>query len=266
MTLEHTRRAVPGTSNLRDLGGLRTVDGRTVAAGFLFRSEAMVLGESDSYAVYRPEAEEELGALGLRTVVDLRAERESDRAPSVWANVSGANLVLLPIAEGGEGADTNYMRLLLDGEIERFDADSMFEFYVRMLARRSDVLGVAFRLLADPRNFPLLVHCAAGKDRTGVFVALVLSALGIPRDVVVEDYALTGVLRPNRIDTYAHLFREAGLNPEKARGLFESPAAAMQSTLSHLDSEYGGVAGYLTGSCGVHEWEIDAVKENLLVS
>lgn len=266
MTLEHTRLPLPGTSNLRDLGGLRTVDGRSVAAGVLYRSEAMVIGDSDTYAVYRPEARDELGSLGLRTVVDLRAERESVRAPSAWADVSGASLVTLPIAEGGEGADTNYMRMLLDGEIARFDADSMTGFYIRMLARRSDVLGEAFRLLVDPSNLPVLVHCAAGKDRTGVFVALVLSVLGIPRDVVVEDYALTGILRPNRIDTYAHLFHAAGLDPEVGRGLFESPSEAMCSTLKHLDTEYGGVVGYLTGPCGLLDSDIDAVQENLLVS
>lgn len=265
MSYEHTRIDVPGTSNLRDLGGLPAGDGWVIAPGKLLRGEAMVFQNSDTYAVYSAEADVELAKLGLSTVVDLRAEHEAGRAPSAWADVCGARLVALPIAEGGEGADTNYIRMLLDGEIECFDSDSMAEFYVQMLQRRAEPLGAAFRLLADPSNLPLLVHCAAGKDRTGILVALVLLAVGVPDSVVVEEYSLTQILRPNRVDSYAHLFVAAGRDPEIGRVLFESPSSAMVSTLSYLQEEFGGVVGYLTGPAGVSGDDIGAVRKNLLV-
>ncbi|MBR7539997.1 tyrosine-protein phosphatase, partial [Mycobacterium tuberculosis] len=65
------------------------------------------------------------------------------------------------------------------------------------------MFGEAFRVVADPCNMPSLVHCAAGKDRTGVFTALLLSALNVPSAAIVADYTLTGILRPDRYRAYA---------------------------------------------------------------
>lgn len=221
-------------------------------------------GGSASYAIYDAAAREQYLRLGLRAVVDLRAEQEMLRGPTAWADVSGARLVQIPIAEGGEGADTNYIRMLLDGEMDHFGVDDMSTFYIDLLERRAEQLGRAYRVVADAENLPALVHCAAGKDRTGIFVALVLSSLGVPDAFVVEDYALTGVLRPNRIDTYADRFVAAGRDPEIARLLFEAPAASMASTLAYLDAEYGGAEQYLVSRAGVDRERVDALRALLL--
>ncbi len=221
-------------------------------------------GCSSLYAQYDESCRDMYRRLGIRTVGDLRAEREMTRAPSAWADVCGARLVCLPVAEGGEGADTNYIRMLLDGELDRFDADDMAAFYIQLLERRADRLGDAYRILAVDSNLPVLVHCAAGKDRTGVFIALVLSSLGVPDELVVQDYALTEVLRPNRIDAYAERFVAAGRDPEIARVLFESPAIAMASMLRYLREEFGGVRGYLVQHAQVTAEAIGAVGANLL--
>ena len=259
--------SIPGTSNLRDVGGYRTVDGRVVIPGRLLRSEALVLpGGSTSYAIYDPAADEHYQCLGLRTVVDLRAEQETARAPSAWADICGARLVRLPIAEGGEGADTDYIRQLLAGELDSFGVDDMARFYLDLLRRRATQFGTAYRLLADEGNLPMLVHCAAGKDRTGVFIALVLSSLGVPDEVVVEDYALTQVLRPNRVAAYADRFTAVGRDPDIARVLFESPAAAMGSMLEHLHESFGGAVDYLIRFAGVPAHVIEAVRSNMLAT
>ncbi|MBD0860343.1 tyrosine-protein phosphatase [Gordonia sp. zg691] len=257
---------VPGTSNLRDIGGYRTTDGLTVARGRILRAEALVMpGGSETYAIYDQTAAEHYERLGLRTVVDLRAANEMRRAPTAWATVCRADLVEIPIAEGGEGTDTNYMRLLLSGDMPFFGVDDMARFYVGLVERRAEELGKAVRLLSDSRRLPVLVHCAAGKDRTGVLIALVLSALGVPEDQVVADFAMTGVLRPNRIDTYAHLFREADRDPEIGRVLFESPPEAMSVLLNHLDTEYGGPAGYLRDRAGVGPEILSGLRSAMLV-
>ncbi|GGL15922.1 protein-tyrosine-phosphatase [Nocardia jinanensis] len=258
---------IPGTSNLRDVGGYPTVDDRVVASGRLFRSEALVMpGGSGSYAIYDESARAEYQRLGLRTVIDLRAGQETSRAPTAWAQVCGARLVLLPVAEGGEGADTNYIRMLISGELDGFGIEDMARFYTDLLLRRAEQFGAAYRVLAEDRDLPALVHCAAGKDRTGVFTALVLSSLGVPDELVIEDYALTELLRPNRIDAYADRFTAVGRDPEIARVLFESPAAAMASTLRYLQEQYGGARGYLAEMARVPAEVVDAVCSNLLLA
>jgi protein-tyrosine phosphatase len=110
---------------------------------------------------------------------------------------------------------------------------------------------------------PVLVHCSAGKDRTGMFAALVLEALGVPRPVVVRDYAMTGVFRPNRVAAYAESFAAAGIRSGDVRVLFETPAAAMQATPAHLDERYGGAAGYLR-SGGLADADLELIRANLL--
>ncbi|WP_067650368.1 tyrosine-protein phosphatase [Nocardia harenae] len=257
---------IPGTSNLRDAGGYPAHDGRTVATGRLYRAEALVVrGDEALHSIYDESAGARYRDLGVRTVIDLRADLETERAPSAWARACGAELVRLPVAEGGEGADTNYLRMLLDGELAGFGIADMTTFYTDMLLRRAGQLGAAYRILAEPQRLPVLVHCAAGKDRTGVFVALVLSSLGVPGEHVVRDYALTEVLRPNRIDAYAERFAAASRDVEAARALFGSPAAAMEATLRYLDERFGGAAGYLAEVAGVSGRVVDAVRANLLV-
>ncbi len=82
---------------------------------------------------------------------------------------------------------------------------------------------------------------------------------------MTADYALTGVFRPNRVAAYADLLAPAGLTPDAVRALFETPAAAMTSTLEHLDARYGGVAGYLVDAAGLDPADLGRVRGNLLV-
>lgn len=258
---------IPGTSNLRDIGGYVTRNGGVVGRRRVLRGEALVMpGGSASYAIYDRSADEQYRQLDLRTVIDLRASNETVRAPTAWATVCDADLVEIPIAEGGEGADTNYMRMLLSGEMQTFGVDDMTRFYIGLVERRAEQLGQAIRVLADRNRLPVLVHCAAGKDRTGILIALVLSALGVPDDQVVSDFAMTGVLRPNRIDTYAHLFIQADRDPEVARVLFESPAESMTALLTYLGTEYGGTVNYLRERARLGERVIADLRSELILA
>ena len=88
--------------------------------------------------------------------------------------------------------------------------------------------------------------------------------LGTRRPVVIEDYTLTGVFRPNLVDAYAGLFARAGLAGASVRSLFETPAAAMESTLEDLDLRHGGAVGYSIDAAGLSELDSDTLRANLL--
>lgn len=238
--------SIPGTSNVRDLGGLPTVEGPTLRRGVLYRGESIARrGRAPVTEVFADEALSAFRALRLRTVVDLRTPAEAEASPSAWAEASGAEVVSIPVAEGAEGSDTNLMGLVKAGRIVRFGADDLGEMYVGALERRAREFAAVIRAVATPGRQPALVHCAAGKDRTGLAMALILATVGVPREEIVADYVLTGYNRPDRVQVYAPTLVSYGVDPEAVRAMFESPASAMHRALDHVEEQYGSVEGYL---------------------
>jgi protein-tyrosine phosphatase len=253
-------------ANLRDLGGTPAGEGRVVGPGRLYRSEALARpGTTELCAVLDAAHAQAYAGLGVRTVLDLRSRAEAERVASAWPEATGAEYVALPVDEGGEG-DTDYVAEIRTGRRTRFTAEDMAEYYGLTLRRRTAEFGAGLRIIAEPGRLPVLVHCAAGKDRTGLLVALLLEALGVPRPVVVADYALTGVLRPNRVAAYASVFEGSGVDLADIALLFDSPAGAMEAALAGLDDEFGSVVGYLRDACGLTREQLSSLRENLLVA
>jgi protein-tyrosine phosphatase len=262
-----SRLAIPGTSNLRDLGGYPVTRGEVIAPGRLYRSEGLARpGAGEMHSAWDESNATQIRGLGLRTIIDLRSEYEREVTPTAWPDATGAEVVWLEIAEGGEGSDTNVMQHLLGGRIKRFDVADMGQFYCDVLDRRAAVFGEVVTVVAAADRLPALLHCSAGKDRTGLAVALVLSALGTPRETVVADYTLTGQFRPDRVLAYADRLGAAGLDVEDVRVLFETPAEVMETTLDHLDRQYGGAAAYLTSAGGLDEDVLEALRRSLVTS
>lgn len=260
------RLALPGTTNVRDVGGYPAVDGGVVAHGRLLRGEVVTRRQPDGtiHGTWDPADGPTFRGLGLRTVIDLRSDHEVDTTVSAWTEASGGETVRLPLAQGGEGADTDFVRQLLSGERASFSQDDLTAFYTDTLISRAEVFARVVEIVSDPDRLPALIHCTAGKDRTGLAVALVMELLGCPRDAVVADYALTGVLRPNRVAAYAPMFVDAGVDPEVARPLFETPAASMRDALAHLDVAFGGAARYLEELGGMPRERVERLRGALV--
>ena len=177
--------------NFRDLGGYPTDDGRSVRWGRLFRADDLSrLGDDDR---------ERFAALGIRTVVDLRRPNEVDEDGRIPAfdGVSYQHVHLEHrLWPPQEFADT--------GERVAYVVDR----YRELRDEATEGLGEALRLIADPDAAPLVFHCIAGKDRTGVVSALTLSLLGVPDQVIAEDYELSEAAEP-----LVWAYRET-INPE----------------------------------------------------
>jgi protein-tyrosine phosphatase len=222
--------ALEGLDNIRDVGGLPLRSGGTTRTGVLLRSASL---RHCTPADVRFLVED----FGLRLVLDLRTQREIDADGPTALAAAGVETVALSFIpeEGRELPETN-------GQV-----DPLVRIYLGYLRDRADNVASAVRRLAAADAGPALVHCAAGKDRTGVLVALVLDAAGVERDAVVADYALSAERMEalfRRRTTAAGEPMPADLTPHLPR------AEAMAVVLDHLDAEYGadgtgGAAGWL---------------------
>lgn len=263
--LQATRVLLAHVTNLRDHGGYPVVGG-SLARGRLFRAEAVVADhDQGAQSAVLDRELDQCRALGIATIIDLRAPEECLERTSVWDRVTGGERIAVPIPEGGAGSENDFVADLLAGRRSAFRAEDMVAFYLQVLDRRAPELGRAVTLVAERSDRPVLVHCASGKDRTGLVVALVLLALGAGADVVAQDYAFTGVVRSERIEQLVATMEGAGVSGAACRALFETPESAMRAALAHLDEEYGGAMAYLRGAAGVAEDTLALLRERLVV-
>ncbi len=248
---------VPGTLNFRDAGGYPTADGGVTTWRRLFRSDGLHrLGQG---------AARQLGALGLRTVLDLRTGAETQIAPSPLDDLAAG------------GALTMHISLIGD-DLDALPAD-LAEIYDFIVDQRGTAIAAAIRALARTGGLPGLVHCTAGKDRTGIVVAFALAAVGVPDQIIAADYALSSLyLDPQHTPTIGRVQEGTGLGDRLTAALLASPPDLMLRVLArarrhgagqhgagqHGASQHGGsIAGYLAGH-GVTCAELTALRSALV--
>ena len=245
-----------GTANTRDLGGLPTADGGSTAAGRILRSDNLqTLSAEDVRRL--------VDDVGLRQVVDLRTTAEillEGRGPlREVPGVEHRHFTLLP--EKGQHTDVfavedddplddlpeDWVETLLPRQASEGDESEppAVRAYLGYLLHRGDAVVAALRALAEAGPGASVVHCAAGKDRTGVVVALALSVAGVPHEAIVADYAATAeviddvVARLAASPTYAEDMTSRDVASHTPQ------AATMARVLEILDERFGGPAGWL---------------------
>ncbi|MBV2355300.1 tyrosine-protein phosphatase [Streptomyces sp. J2-1] len=237
-----TEAGLTGVRNFRDVGGLPTADGRRVRPGVLFRSGHLAHATAAD-AVF-------LGSLGLRTVFDFRnAADQRLEGPDV--ELPGVRNVNLPLSDPADGAE--FWRMVRDGDVDQLrdildgtkGTDRMIASYRAMVTERTDEHARVLGALADD-SLPALMHCAAGKDRAGVSVAVTLLAVGVERDAVVADYLESNA--PHR----RYRVRRGG-NAETAHTpevmellspLFDARAEYLLAALSRIEEVWGDFDTY----------------------
>jgi protein-tyrosine phosphatase len=240
--------ALQGCSNLRDLGGYRAADGRTVRFGRVYRSASLAgLTEADLPI---------FGGIGIRTVCDLRGEHEAARAPSRLPAAGAPEVVRLPI-EPRVGASLR--DLLAREEATGEDVHGLLRAaYAAYATDHLPRYRALFDLLLREERLPLLFHCSAGKDRTGFGAALLLTALGVPREAVIADYLAT-----NRIWK-----RERALPPDTPDDVREALLGAhrplIESALDRAVSGHGGLGPLLEHGLGLDPPRLARLRAALL--
>jgi protein-tyrosine phosphatase len=242
-TTPDRRRPIEGTYNLREVGGYAASGGRT-RWGKLFRSDALHRLTDAS--------RDDFAQLGLGLVIDLRDESELLAAPSRIDGL-GIRIVHEPIFTGDS--------------VERVSSTVTLErLYRSIVAEYGENIAAAVGHIARSGDTPVLVHCTAGKDRTGLVIAFALTAVGVDRDEVIADYALTEQnLAGEWVERMILQLTDAGaeLTPELEALIGASPSALIAGVIELVERNYGSVAGYLVDN-GLTEADLASLTTALV--
>ena len=238
--------------NLRDLGGHRAAGGLVVRRGRIYRSAALSALDGTTLAAVR--------ALGLRTVVDLRQNAERAAHPTPWEEIGCTDYWCRDHEESGADLGLRLRDPALTAEDSRA---FMADLYGTLPYVQAESYARLFRALGEDRG-PVLFHCAVGKDRTGVAAALILGALGVARETIVDDYAATA-----RFDLLASPHaRDNSVLGDTGRAaiapLLTAEAAYLAAMFAAVETQSGSIDAYLRATLGLTDAEIEAFRDRSL--
>jgi protein-tyrosine phosphatase len=230
-----------GCINVRDLGGQELTDGRTTCSGSIVRA--------DSLRLLSPEGWTALVDYGVGTIIDLRTDGERDADPPGELPVDVVHISVMDL-------DDDETVTVLEG------ARSTAEFYILALDRFRDRFAAVIAAVADAPPGPVVVHCQAGKDRTGLVSALLLRLAGVDIETIAADYGLSAANLAPRLDTW---LEEAADEEERERMRSTSLTEPeyMVEVLTELDRRFGGVEDYLLAGGATRE-DLAAVRRRLV--
>jgi protein-tyrosine phosphatase len=245
--------ALEGARNFRDLGGYPADDGKHVRWGLLYRS--------GSLAGLTPASHERLTAMGVRSVCDLRSAGERSSEPFGRCDAVG-------LSYWSRDYTTSFgeLRTLMASSLPTVEAarGAMIAGYQRLPYEQAPAYRELFRRLHGG-EVPLVFNCSAGKDRAGTAAALILSALGVPRDIVVEDYTLTDKV----VDLQQVLVnrRSTTLSQQPAgviSAILRADPDYIQVALESVTANSGSLQSYLQEELGVGPSELETIRKLLL--
>ena len=238
--------------NIRDVGGYAIGDG--------WRTRWRAVVRADSLSRLNPAGRQALIDYGVRTIIDLRSPSELSASP-------------YPFPNSNDGIPAYFNLPLLDesdreGMRAHHAASSILEIYRLYIDRYAGNIAICLRAIADAAPGCVLVHCHAGKDRTGVVTALLLSLAGVPRTTIAEDYAASDLyLQPLYLEALARANRNDGPSATEAerplpQGSLQSLPETILAALSYIDQRYAGVPAYLDAA-GLSLPEMTRLRERL---
>ena len=238
-----------GTTNTRDIGGYQTSDLRTLRWRQIIRSENLSRLTASDF--------QKLEEIGVKTVIDLRTDREHDQSPTVWLGDNPPRFFHLPIGDAHNDWFNAQRRMM---KSNRFTEEQALEHMVEGYRMIAEVGPPSFQklmeLVLDQSNWPILIHCNAGKDRSGVAVTLILEALGVDRETIMEEFLLTNEI--GRSEEKAIFLSKESKYSSSGTKFRRSPSASawfpivgvqpemLKAFYASVDEQYGSLDAFLT--------------------
>ena len=246
-----------GNFNLRDLGGYESTLGGTVKRGCLYRSDELCSLTDADMDVFRE--------LGVQVVFDLRNDIERTLRPNRELPDVEVHVRETPPNDSAAASHT------LEEQIEKGllpvpDDEEFGGVYVALLTYLAPELRRVVELAATAHERPLLFHCAAGKDRTGLASALLLGILGVPDETILDDYELTTqYFTPKRYETLAEIVERSPVDPDHVRTHLSARRPVLAKALTHLHDTWGTYDTFAIEALGVAKATPDQLRTSLLV-
>jgi protein-tyrosine phosphatase len=257
-----TEPELSGVRNFRDVGGLPTVDGRRVRHGVLFRSGHLAHATEEDAAL--------LTSLGLHTIFDFRnASDQKLEGPDV--ELPGVRNVNLPLSDPADGSE--FWKMVRDGEMDQLreilggdkGANRMIASYRTIVKERTAEHSQVLHALAED-SVPALMHCAAGKDRAGLSIAVTLLAVGVEREAILTDY-LESNAKHRRYKVRRSGSSASAYSPEVMEllsPLFDARAEYLTAAFDTVEETWGSVDAYLEQGLGITPEIRERLRERLL--
>ncbi|WGL16140.1 tyrosine-protein phosphatase [Microbulbifer bruguierae] len=251
-----------GGRNFRDLGGYETTDGKTVKWGKMYRSGILTNLTANDYDYLRDR--------NIATIVDFRSTKERTQEPDNWR---GSNAITLEW-DYDMNWEKDFARVFAKPDFSKQDLVALMDKgYIDLVKQQTPAYRAMFQKLIE-NDEPLLFHCTAGKDRTGIGAALILTALGVDRETVKQDYMLSnktlaGVkmmeLPEDANEKEKRMYAFMAQLPEDIRGVMSGVELSwLESAFEEMEREHGSVEGYIEHALDVDAQELALLKARYL--
>ncbi len=248
--LEHERVIdLEGTTNTRDIGGYQTSELGTLRWRQIIRSENLSRLTASDF--------QKLEEIGLKTVIDLRTKKEHDRSPTVWQGENPPRFFHFPVGDANNDWFKAQRRMMKRNRFtEEQSLELMVEGYRMIVEEGPPSYQKMMEVVLDQSNWPILIHCNAGKDRAGVAVTLILESLGVDRETIMEEFLLTNEI--GRTEKKAILLSKEskkigrgnkfgkGSSPSAWSPIVGVRAEMLEAFYASVDENYGSMDAFLS--------------------
>ncbi len=230
-----------GPVNFRDVGGLKTKEGKQVKWGLIYRADKLSELSDKDHAKFKE--------LNIQTVVDFRTNRETKEEPDNLPQNQKIKYVHLPTGEENMVAMAwlDSLRKVKRDQLDEF----MIGFYKQIPLKWTSNYKSLFKEFANKKSPPLVFHCTAGKDRTGIASALFLYTLGVDMDLIMKEYELSNYYRKEANKEYTKMFTQYGIDPGIGMVLMGVKGFYMKEIFETIEKQYGSLDAFLESELGV---------------
>ncbi len=236
-----------GALNFRDVGGFTTKSGKKMKTGIIYRSDDLSqLTNKDLI---------KLSKLKLKSIFDFRTPNEYEPKPDRIPKNKGIKKIHIPFYhfEKDFTGLEKFFYLLIKLRKINFE-ETVREFYQKLAFERNAQIKNFFEMISDNKNFPILIHCTGGKDRTGFLSAVIQLLAGVPRQEVMDSYMVSNKFIKPRLDKHIKYLRWMSLfqvSAEKMKPMFEVRREYLEEILDDIYKTFGTIEEYLIKNCGI---------------